>query len=594
MDENYLDSLLNEFSLDKEIDHKIEDELDDQMEKEKQDRQRAGAVSREDAFNMELEREADSIMEDKDLLFSEDQMDELDQLDQFADLDMGDLDFSDIDFNDLDVTKLDGINGDDLEDLDDLLKDFEGDLKIDDFFGESAEEEDDLSGSFSEQDAMEEKAPILPQEPEQTIAMADMGEKAAENADLNEDSFDADAFLDGLLESADEAEAERDSVVEMSEQQMERLEESDNPSGGEQAPDLNAPDPDDAGIYQAMEDMDGFSDLGQMQTASSDGGDGTFSEMSQEETDELEDLFAMLDMEEAQDLSNTGQAGESSEREPEVQEGHAADSKDPLEQTPRKKKKTLTQILFGDPDEDDIVSEEELAAIEAKKAAKKEKKQAAKAAKEQKAELAKQEKELKNGAKKQQASEKKRLKAEKKAKRRAEEAANAEPEKKLNGPAVAFIFSLFLGGTAFFYMATNQFNYTQAIEKATRYFENQKYRSAYREIVGVDVKENDEKLKDRIYTVMYVERLYEAYENNRELGREEKALDSLLRGVDKYYEHYEEAEELGITSDLDYSFAQIQTALLEQYGITVEQALAINAMENYQYVETVNAYIAQE
>ena len=90
---------------------------------------------------------------------------------------------------------------------------------------------------------------------------------------------------------------------------------------------------------------------------------------------------------------------------------------------------------------------------------------------------------------------------------------------------------------------------------------------------------------------MYVERLYESYINNIELGRPEKALDSLLRGVDKYYEHYEEAKELGITSDLDYSFEQIKTVLNGQYGITVEQAIEINQLQNYDYVQYIQSVV---
>ena len=132
------------------------------------------------------------------------------------------------------------------------------------------------------------------------------------------------------------------------------------------------------------------------------------------------------------------------------------------------------------------------------------------------------------------------------------------------------------------------------IERAANYFANQKYRKAFDEIVGVEVKEKDEELKDRIYTVMYVERLYESYLNNEELNRPEKALDSLLRGVDKYYEHYEEAEQLGVTSDLDYSFNQIKTMLNEKYGITVEQAVEINAMENYDYVQFIQSVVNQQ
>ena len=89
---------------------------------------------------------------------------------------------------------------------------------------------------------------------------------------------------------------------------------------------------------------------------------------------------------------------------------------------------------------------------------------------------------------------------------------------------------------------------------------------------------------------MYVERLYESYENNIELGRNKKALDSLLRGVSKYYEYYDDAQELDIVSDLDFSFAQIQNVLQINYGITLERALEINDLDDYEYMKTVSEY----
>jgi hypothetical protein len=68
-------------------------------------------------------------------------------------------------------------------------------------------------------------------------------------------------------------------------------------------------------------------------------------------------------------------------------------------------------------------------------------------------------------------------------------------------------------------------------------------------------------------------------------------LDSLLRGVEKYYEHYEEAEELGITDDLNYSFNQIQQTLADRYGISVEQAQEINGLDNLEYVQRIKTYV---
>lgn len=518
MDENYLDNLLNEVSLDKEIDHKIEDELDSQMEREKRNRLEENAISKEDIFNMDLEQDASLSSLENDLAFSEEQMDELDKLDNLADLDIGDLDFSDIDFDDVDMTKLDDV---DTENLDDLIKSFEGDLEISDSYEPSEETEATAKETEAGTDSQ-------PQE-------------------LNEENFDADYFLDSLLEEKEENGAVEDSIIDL----------DANPSG--------------------------------VQDSQSEVGTG---ELSSEDGDSLDDLFSLLDMDE--ENGDGVPAADKSDNGEKLSDSPVSGSMENVDGEVPQGKKSFMQILFGDPDEDDVVTDEELAEIEAKKAAKKAKKQEAAKLKKEKADAAKAEKALKNGQKKKEEDEKKRVRAEKKAKRRAEELANAEPEKKLNTPMVIFVFSLFLGGTFLFYMASNNFNYAQAIEKAANYFSSQKYHKAYDEIKGVEVKEKDQDLKDRIYTVMYVERLYESYQSNLKLGRQEKALDSLLRGVDKYYEHYEEAEELGITSDIDYAFSQIQSTLANQYGITVERAIEINAMTNYEYVQVIEGYVKQQ
>ena len=505
MDENYLDNLLNEFSLDKELDYKIEDELDNQMQKEKRLEQEKNSISKEEAFDMDLENDANQMGDAFDLQFSEKQIEELDQLDEFADLDMGDVDFSDIDFNDIDVTKLDGIQTDNLEDV---LREFEGDLAIDDFFDAKTETSFDT-----------EKAETF--------------EESAEKQ--NEENFDADNFLNSLLENPEDSNMETESY------------------NMEAANSVSSPTEEDVPV---------------------------------DENEGLDDLFSLLNLDEMPaDGMNAAQDGMG------LQGNMDAVTEDDdlgISGQADKTKKSFMQILFGDPDEEDELSEEELKLIEEKKAAKKAKKEAAKKEKKENSEKKKEKKNIENKKKKQQNEEMKRLKAQK---RVAQE--EAEPEKPLNKPMVAFIFSLFIGGIFLLYVFTNNINYTQAIERASNFFAHQKYKSAYDEIVGVEVKEKDQELKERIYTVMYVERLYEAYENNLTLNREEKALDSLLRGVDKYYEHYEEASQLGITSDLDYCFNQIQTALAERYGISVEEALELNKLENYQYVQSIDGYVAK-
>lgn len=584
MDENYLDNLLNEISLDKEIDHNVEDELDNQIQSEKEKRQDTSNLSKDDLFDLGLNEDAENTNLDDEDSFSEDQMDELDKLDDMADLDMGDLDFSDIDFDDLDVTKLDELPDD--ADLDALLKEFDGNFEIEDHF------EQDSTDS-TEKEAKQEDIVESSKEPD--FDKKDGVEKP------DQQTFDADQFLDGLLLDEEQEAAQKNPLEEMN---MEQEDVSQTEETKEESATSNneAYDLDDL-----LEDMgeeirpseEEITDIPEEDKQPENiEGQPAEEEVKASDGDDLEDLFSLLDLDENE--SQEHNEDESSENEIPMQDNPVDDLdvvglQEPDDEVSKKekpvKKKSLMTILFGEPDEDDELSPEELEAIEQKKAEKKAKKEAARLAKEEKKAAAKEEKAAKTGDKKKAQEEKKKVRAVKKAKQKEEEEKNAEPVKPLNIPAVVFIFTLFLGGTFLFYLGMNNFNYTLAIQKATDYFDNQKYHKAYDEIKGVEVKEKDQDLKDRIYTVMYVERLYEAYQNNIELDRQKKALDSLLRGVDKYYEYYDEAQKLGIVDDLNYSFAQVQTALQDHYGITVEQAAAINQLDSYEYVQTVDQYV---
>ena len=584
MDENYLDNLLNEISLDKEIDHNVEDELDNQIQSEKEKRQDTSNLSKDDLFDLGLNEDAENTNLDDEDSFSEDQMDELDKLDDMADLDMGDLDFSDIDFDDLDVTKLDELPDD--ADLDALLKEFDGNFEIEDHF------EQDSTDS-TEKEAKQEDIVESSKEPDSD--KKDGVEKP------DQQTFDADQFLDGLLLDEEQEAAQKNPLEEVN------MEQEDVSQTGETKEESATSNDEAYDLDDLLEDMgeetrsseEEITDIPEEDKQPENiEGQPAEEEVKASDGDDLEDLFSLLDLDENE--SQEHNEDESSENEIPMQDNPVDDLdvvglQEPDDEVSKKekpvKKKSLMTILFGEPDEDDELSPEELEAIEQKKTEKKAKKEAARLAKEEKKAAAKEEKVAKTGDKKKAQEEKKKVRAVKKAKQKEEEEKNAEPVKPLNKPAVVFIFTLFLGGTFLFYLGMNNFNYTLAIQKATDYFDNQKYHKAYDEIKGVEVKEKDQDLKDRIYTVMYVERLYEAYQNNIELDRQKKALDSLLRGVDKYYEYYDEAQKLGIVDDLNYSFAQVQTALQDHYGITVEQAAAINQLDSYEYVQTVDQYV---
>lgn len=246
-------------------------------------------------------------------------------------------------------------------------------------------------------------------------------------------------------------------------------------------------------------------------------------------------------------------------------------------------KKNLSEILFGEPDEDDIEEEKLLVAKKAEKQIKKEEKKAAR--------------EAKNASQKEQQAlkqrEEQRKKKEKAEALKSEREAELEAEKndkRVSTPTVVIVFVAFTALLMLVVFGARQFNYSQVIRKASDYFERQRYRLAYDEVSGVEVKEKDEDLRDRIYTVMYVERLYESYENNMALNRPDKALDALLRGLEKYDEHYEEAVELKVTSDINSCKDKIINALWNTYSLSENQAYDIMELTGQEYTQTLIKY----
>ena len=325
--------------------------------------------------------------------------------------------------------------------------------------------------------------------------------------------------------------------------------------------------------------------------------------------DELDELFRSIDMEDektsaasaAMPADNEDYSGAGTDfdelfkqsMELSMEGGELDDIQDISEikkSSSEKKKKSLNEILFGEPDEDDAEEErllaEKKAQNEIKKAEKNQKKEEKKALKDAKKQEA-------LAIKEKESQAKGKAKAEKKAAAEAEYMAELEAEKgekQVPTIVVIIVFALFAALGVFVVFGTKAFDYNRLIKKATEYFDREKYRMAYDEIAGVDVKKEDEELKDRIYTVMYVERLYESYENNMKLGRADKALDALIRGLEKYDEHYEEAVELDIVKDIDVCKKKIISALWSTYSISEQEAMAIMTLEGQEYTKALEEY----
>jgi len=490
--------------------------------------------------NVNSDSSVDIDMSDLDDI-SLDELDDFDDLD-LNDLDLGDLSLDELDFDDIDVTSLD------VKKEEQVPTPSDEEFSLEDLINEQSDFEQEVyQEEHTDEDSVQEDI----------IAASTKAEEPAISETQNEEmGFDLDSLFGDSTESED---AHFDSVFNEANNQVAEdtsfSEDVFDTSGGNSSSD--GLDLDD--LFSAL----GIEDENSSESSYTDG---------QEELDSLFEASSAFAMESG-DLDD-------------IEEIPEAGGKKKKSKAKKGGKKTLSEIVFGEPDEDDFEEEEILKAKQAEKEEKKEKKQAEKEEKK----LAKQEKlNLKKAESKKKADEKSQKKFAKKEELRLELEAE-KGAKKVPTPVVVIVFAAFIALATVIVLGSKEFDYAQLIKKAADYFERHRYRLAYDEVAGVEIKEDDIQLRDRIYTVMYVERLYESYENNYSLGRYEKALDALLRGLEKYDEHYEEAVELDIVEDIDYCREKIITALDDVYDISESQAYEIMEIEGQEYTIILEEY----
>ncbi len=541
MDENYLDSLLNEMSLDNEISKEME---------EGNTQQDNYAASKAAAFENMVNQDSNTSLSSDDSIFGESQFDELDELDRMADMDMSDMDFSDLDFDDLDMLETSpraakqtnyssAVSPEEAafpSGGGELPPEGQEGLSIDDTFFEQPESRETTYTAASPEPQEAAFAAGAP-EPQPAVSMPQEDMASPAFSDMNSSASPADMAQMAGMEAVAGPEAA-----------MAGMEAAAPQTGGDIPADLE-----EGGVPQADDSAD-INDL--LQSLG----------IQDEQSVDLEDAFTML----------SGDGGMAAESVDSVAEAEA--------DVPKKRKRSFAEFLFGSEEDDEPqMSDEELAAIKAEKKAARDAKKAEK-------------KEISDAKKAEKASKNAEVNAKKAAQRAVKEAnkkamlESAPPEKKLNRTAVIVILAFFAMVGAVIILGTDTFNYQLVVKKASNYFDRQKYHMAYDEIAGVEVKDKDKELESKIYTVMYVERLYESYETNASLLRMDKALDSLLRGLVKYNEHYEEAQELNIVSDIDYSRSKIIAALQSVYNLTEQDAFAILALDSYAYREKLAEY----
>ena len=245
-----------------------------------------------------------------------------------------------------------------------------------------------------------------------------------------------------------------------------------------------------------------------------------------------------------------------------------------LEGSEKPKKKGFFGRLFGEnkknadgaqadsdiEDDDELIDEEEekrrKEAKEAKEAKKLQKKEAAKAKKAANAEK----KKKKDAAK----AEKKRLKEEKKAK---QPVVKSPPLPKV---PVILIFVMAASICATVLLAVNLLPYTMYLGNAENAFVHQDYDSAWEEMLGMNIKEDDQKLQDQSRVIMRVKGKLNAYNNYMAMGLPSEALHALICGIENYETYKAEAKKLGVEREFESVYNEMVNALGSDFYLDPE------------------------
>ena len=119
------------------------------------------------------------------------------------------------------------------------------------------------------------------------------------------------------------------------------------------------------------------------------------------------------------------------------------------------------------------------------------------------------------------------------------------------------------------------------------------YQTCYENLFGKELNESDETLLGKSKSILYIRLWVREYEMYLSEGDKVRAMDSLIRTVDRYPELYQYAAAWNALPEVEAEYGKILSALSESYGLTEEDAREIAALaRDVEYTRTVTA-IAQ-
>ena len=428
-------------------------------------------------------------------------------------------------------------------------------------------------------------------------------DSSKEDSDLDEGDYDSDIFdiINHLDMSADNnleevnSENELDQITEVDNKEEEKLEEDFDETASTMEVDHNSLDSELSPENELLNLLNQFNPeepMGDDIKAISDllGGIDDMNKMTNEYPEDVGQVFheALEAVSDLDDFDHGIQQiiPDMDSLQP-VELGKKEDKKEDKKQSKEKKKGLFARIFSNvEYDEDDIKKKEaKKAAAEAKKSKKKKDKSKDKSKAQGITEEEGQQVENDQSSDRDNSKQvsKAQLKAEKKKARQAKKeekkittiTIDEEDEGRINRVGASVVFVFFGALVIFLLVSTNIFSYSLSVRNASNYFERDRYNQAYNEVYGIEIKDEDIELYDKIMTVMFVNKQLNSYNNYYQMKKYPEALDSLLKGLQRYDKYLELGTLLGIKTDLDYVRDQIIAELYNVFSLSEEEALEI-------------------
>lgn len=407
-------------------------------------------------------------------------------------------------------------------------------------------DEDDLAGveydRGLEKELLKGDDPLDNAEPEDTFADGLFGE---------------DAFMDsGFMDSADGEAEDADDIDAMLKAAMSFGDDESKAAPKEEA--QAGEDPELMDILSGMGGNDDLEDIGNMLKAHDEDAfieDDGFDEIAGELSGQIEELGVTsglgLDPDFVKDMKEKGKRGKKKkkkEKKPGVFSKFASTLFDEKEES----------VTVPEASELGSVSEENMNIL--KELDKKEKKE----------------------KKKQEKLEKKQAKQEKKAQAKQEKPPKPPKEKKpkqkskpLPRKPVILIYVMVASILLLIFLSSSLSGYRTGIDQAKASYDSGDYVKAYQSLMGMELKEKDQKFYDRAKMAAFMQKEWSSYEAF--LGQEmyPEALDALILAVGKYDKYIEKATQVGADGELEGVRVQVEAALTDVFGVTAEEARTV-------------------